>query len=201
MTSVIKLGGSLLHQAHWPDRFRRWLLRQPNDTYLLFVGGGMMIDALRQLDRTHGLSQRQMHWRCIRALDATFEIASELLPEALPIRDRREWQLALMEPRIEKKGLYIGRLGGFYSESAQVEGALSSTPCAELQRINLPEDWSTTSDALAVEIAISLAADRVVLLKACSVPQSIKLSEAAAAGIVDCVTPTLNFPVSIEQLE
>jgi len=87
---VVKLGGSLLSQPRWPEWLELWLGQQPPAAYLLIVGGGQAIDAMRHLDQTHTLDTAAMHWRCIRLLDATFEVAAELLRR--PER-RFDWQL------------------------------------------------------------------------------------------------------------
>lgn len=87
---VVKLGGSLLSQPNWPVWLEAWLAAQPPGEFLMIVGGGQTIDAMRYLDQAHTLETRPMHWRCIRLLDATFEVAAEILQR--PVR-RFTWQL------------------------------------------------------------------------------------------------------------
>ncbi len=67
--TVFKLGGSLLHQPDWPSRLASWLRAQPPGDYFGIVGGGEVVEGLRDLDRVHSLSESRMHWRCVRALD------------------------------------------------------------------------------------------------------------------------------------
>src|SRR5262245_59141995 len=50
---VVKLGGSLLTWAEWPTACRRWLAMQPPRRTVLIVGGGGMVDAVRNWDRAH----------------------------------------------------------------------------------------------------------------------------------------------------
>jgi aspartokinase-like uncharacterized kinase len=76
---VLKLGGSLLTQPDWYVRLRDWILQQPSGRYFMIVGGGEAVEAMRELDRIHALDQEAMHWRCVDLLDASFEIAAELL--------------------------------------------------------------------------------------------------------------------------
>ncbi|MCY2974718.1 MAG: hypothetical protein NTW52_08650 [Planctomycetota bacterium] len=82
--TVLKIGGSLLSQTDWPSRLNHWLQTQPAGLYFTIVGGGEAIEAMRELDRIHTLDQTAMHWRCIDMLEATFEVAVELLERVIP---------------------------------------------------------------------------------------------------------------------
>jgi hypothetical protein len=82
--TVLKIGGSLLSQSDWPSRLNHWLQTQPAGLYFTIVGGGEAIEAMRDLDRIHTLDQTAMHWRCIDLLDATFDVAVELLERVIP---------------------------------------------------------------------------------------------------------------------
>lgn len=186
-TVVVKLGGSLLHQADWVPRFRRWLDRQPPAHYALLVGGGEMIEGLRLLSQTHPLHEEQMHWRCVRALDATYEIALELLPEARPLECPRiwkaKWPLAAPIGPQEKSMLWMAKISLFYQplSSSQPVAAQASHQPWPLP----PHNWNTTSDTIAALLGRLLDAQKIILLKSCAVPDGLTIAEATATGIVD----------------
>src|SRR5437868_2784848 len=68
---VVKLGGSLLAAADWPNAFRRWLAIQPAMRSVLIVGGGGAADAVREWDRAHRLDPSDAHWLAIDAMSLT----------------------------------------------------------------------------------------------------------------------------------
>jgi aspartokinase-like uncharacterized kinase len=200
--TVFKLGGSLLDQADWPARLRRWLSRQPTGDYYGIVGGGELVEAMRSLDTRHSLSIVEMHWRCIRLLDATYEIAGELMPElgrldnldsavkASPLAhsygrgvggevlstvdpSRLHDPITEDEPGFLSKMAAWVRIAGFYGPNRTIP-------------FDSPEEsWNTTTDTLALVLAGLLQADRCVLLKSCSTKQIESLAQAARLGIVD----------------
>lgn len=173
---VIKLGGSALTNPHMPRQLNEWLQQQPPAENFLVVGGGNCIEAMRELDTVHGLDSVAMHWRCIRLLDATWEIVSELLPDWRPIATACELgQHLTAEP--SHRAQWLVRVSSFYDQT-HLHSKDASLPC----------DWRTTTDALAAYLAKISNADELVLLKMCSVeltdPQQL-----AKAGIVDPVFP------------
>ncbi len=191
MTCVVKLGGSLLSQPDWPERFRNWFEQQAADDYCLIVGGGGSIDAMRELDAVHRLSTSAMHWRCIRLLDATYEIAAELLPEAVSIASIIELRNRLGYGNLGGKRLLLVRVAGYYTES--LAASIDIVP---------PIGWETTTDTLAVFLAKLIHADRVVLLKSCTIAEGLTLADAAKQGIVDsAVCPIANgMQIELHQL-
>lgn len=54
-----------------------------------------------------------------------------------------------------------------------------------------PEDWRTTTDAIAVLIARHVGAGSVTLLKSCEVPPGLSAAEMARRGIIDAATPPI----------
>jgi 5-(aminomethyl)-3-furanmethanol phosphate kinase len=187
MTSVVKLGGSLLSQPDWPGRLKYWLDCQPVDDYCLIVGGGGVIDAMRELDSVHRLSGESMHWRCIRLLDATYEIAAELLPDAIKcdcLEDLKQ-KLAVGSP--SEKRLFLTRVAGFYTPA-------DLSPCSK----SLPIGWETTTDTLAAFLGILIHAEQVVLLKSCRIAEGLTLFDAAEQGVVDSAICSLERDIEIE---
>jgi 5-(aminomethyl)-3-furanmethanol phosphate kinase len=181
---VFKLGGSLLDQKDWPTRLRLWLCHQRQGQYLGIVGGGYVVEAMRKLDEVHRLSQNPMHWRCVRLLDSTLEIAAELTPE-INVLDSSE-QLAIhLESASHRDSFQTQhnaswvRVSAFYSPRSSLERNPSDNSFWP------SENWDTTTDTLAMLLAHQIKADRVVLLKSCNVDQVSSLEEAAKKGIVD----------------
>ena len=187
MTCVVKLGGSLLSQPDWPERFRNWFEQQAADDYCLIVGGGGTIDAMRELDAVHPLSTAAMHWRCIRLLDATFEVAAELLQEATLAASISELRNRLGDGNLGRKRLFLVRVAGYYTDS--LASSFDTVP---------PIGWETTTDTLAVFLAKLIHVDRVVLLKSCTIAEGLKLADAAKQGIVDSAVCSMANGMQIE---
>ncbi|MCH8101706.1 MAG: hypothetical protein IIB28_00965 [Chloroflexi bacterium] len=49
MVRVIKIGGSLLEDAKVAEAFYRWLAEQPAANNVIIVGGGCLVESLREL--------------------------------------------------------------------------------------------------------------------------------------------------------
>lgn len=190
MNCVVKIGGSLLTRPDWPMAFRDWVKRQPLGDYLTIVGGGEAVEAMRTLDRIHGLQVEAMHWRCVRMLDATLEIAHELLPEARLAHNEETIRSATQGATTSSR-IVLLRVAGFYQ------------PGGVGDHVTLPPiGWETTTDTIAAYIARSLRIRRVVLLKSCQIDRSMTLVEAAEAGIVDAALPRIaeGLEVQLHQL-
>jgi aspartokinase-like uncharacterized kinase len=171
---VIKLGGSLLDDGEWPDRFRRWLERQPPMQNVLIVGGGALADAVRRWDQVHRLSPSDAHWLAIDAMSVASNLATKLLPE---VRRTDDWQAVLdfanagscnSAPLIFDPKRFL----------KATEPTLEGEP--------LPESWDITSDSIAARIAHLLCAGELVLLKSCLPAKDIAaLEQASESGYVD----------------
>jgi 5-(aminomethyl)-3-furanmethanol phosphate kinase len=184
MTSsmVVKVGGSLLARPDLPQSLRRWLRNHGEQQQVnLLIGGGTMIEALRELDRIHRCESAAMHWRCVRALRFTTELVAEWLSEAIVISTTEAFAL---HRQTWRPGWFLIVPEAFYHSEGDDE---------------LPCDWTTTSDSIAALLAHKLMADRLVLLKSCRIERPLDLADAAARGIVDPVLPTLiNGAVQVE---
>ncbi len=173
---VVKLGGSILHRTDGIAHFQNWLAKQTAQRLFLIVGGGEIIEALRDLNSKYQLDEVEMHWRCIRLLDATFEIVKEIFPQAIAIDCVASWLSGNFHSDCSNSFstiLYLVRVGGFYfRESRECRDAL-------------PENWETTSDSLALFLARLLGIDQVVLLKSCVIDDSKSIQDLARDGIID----------------
>jgi len=171
---VVKLGGSLLLRPDLPDVLRRWLNTHASQRQVnLVVGGGALVDALRELDQVHRLDAASLHWQCVRLLRHTLEIVAAWLPEAVVI----DSPAAFEQHRDQRRaGWFLIAPEAFYHPASGDD---------------LPCDWTTTSDSIAALLAIKLAAEQLVLLKSCELPQTLDLVVAANEGIIDPVLPRL----------
>lgn len=155
---IVKLGGSLLTRPAWPEDVRRLLasLRSP----VVVVGGGPVVDGLREIDAASPRSTALMHDLAIDAMRLTARIVAEAL--RLPL-----------EPRVESHAVTPIIL-----DTATWLGASS--------RVHpLPQGWQVTSDSIAAIIAASAGRD-LLLVK--SLPPHCPgdaLADLSAAGWVD----------------
>ncbi|WP_417746207.1 hypothetical protein [Rosistilla oblonga] len=171
---VVKLGGSLLINPDLAVAVRRWLTAQTQRKTAIIVGGGELIDVMRAMDRRFELDLVAMHWRCIRLLRHTFEIVSELMPELVPIGDATALE-RWCHDRGDRSAALVA-VDAFYD--SQARGPIS-----------LPTNWATTTDSIAALLARQLEATELVLLKSCSVAETIDWQEAARREIVDAAFP------------
>ncbi len=174
MRCVIKIGGSLQTRSDVVARIGQWLEQDhAGEQINLLFGGGKVIDALRELESIYRLSTVDMHWRCVRALRLTYEIACEWFPQAMPIDTPQRF----VEHRTRTTpGFFLLAVDSFYSPA---DGDI------------LPQDWSTTSDSIAALLAHKLSIERLVLVKSCEIADTLTLSQAADAGIVDAAFPQI----------
>lgn len=176
---VVKLGGSLLHQPDWVLWLERWVQEMGDHQYLMIVGGGEVVEGLRMLAATHRLDERAMHWRCVRALDVTLEIAKELLPSASVVEGGT---LEAWVGRPRERGLWLVSVGEYYRPEVEECGSPTRLPIGSVRPA---ENWDTTTDTLAVLLGQVVEADCVYLLKSCVVEARRSLEEAMECGWID----------------
>jgi len=168
---VIKVGGSLFDRKDFPMRMFTLLKTEYADQQVnLVFGGGGIIDALRDIDSAHAMNPHEMHWRCIRALGLTFDLACEWFPQTTRIETSKAFE---SHRNCRLTGHYLIAIDSFYSRS---------------DADALPQDWTTTSDSISALLATKLGINRLALVKSCSEHQ-LTVEAAADAGIVDPVFP------------
>lgn len=74
---VVKVGGSLFDHPRLGPGLRAFLESLEPAELLLVPGGGKVVDAVRELDRVHGLGDEVSHWLAVRALSVTSEILTD----------------------------------------------------------------------------------------------------------------------------
>jgi aspartokinase-like uncharacterized kinase len=179
MRRVIKIGGSLLPQDSLAETIQSWTDAQPPAETVAIVGGGELIDAVRRLDDAHGFDPAWVHWHCVGLLRTTFRwLGDQLLGWQLHATDRQFEELRMRQPRTgsptRSERCHLVAVDSFYHVGKE-------SP--------LPEDWTTTTDAIAGWLAVLLDADELVLLKSCDVDDSVSLAELADQGVVDGALP------------
>ncbi len=132
---------------------------------MLVPGGGGTADAVRHLDRLHGLGEERSHWLALHALALNARFLAALLPGAAVVEDAGAWA-----------GLEVLDAHAFARADEGRPGAL-------------PHCWAVTSDSVAARAAVVSGAHGLVLLKSTDLPQGIGWDEAGRRGLVD-----RNFP-------
>ena len=173
---ILKIGGSLLQTDHLAEKLLAWLAEQPPAQTLAIVGGGKLIDAVRELDAQHSLTAKHVHWQCVDLLRVTFQwLASQLTTWEI-ISNRQQFAEQLETPRPVTTASMLIAVDSFY---------FPGLACP------LPESWETTTDAIAGWLAIETHSDELVLLKSCN-SEITNVAELSRQGIVDPALPLLS---------
>ncbi|MHB1425043.1 MAG: amino acid kinase family protein [Gemmataceae bacterium] len=168
--AVVKVGGSLYDLPELGPRLRRWLAEHFAGSRAVVVpGGGALADALRNLDRRHGLGEENSHWLALRALTVNAYFLAALLPQSGVHGDVGELNRAW-----DNDELPILDVHEFARRDEELPG-------------RLPHCWAVTSDAVAARVAVVLQARHLVLLKSTTIPQGVDWTEAARLGWVDAM--------------
>ena len=176
---VIKVGGSLLDYPELPPRLTSYLadLGRPNP--VLVCGGGPTVDAIRRIDRAHGMDEAASHWIAVRAMTLNARMLEAIVPNLIYIERARDLPRAWKSRKIPLLDPFI-----FLSEVDESSGD------------PLPRRWRVTSDSIAARMAARLEAPELVLLKSAEVPEQLTVSDAAEEGIVDA-----QFPLATRELD
>lgn len=173
---VFKIGGSLLELDDPGRRIEAVLQLRPSARPVLIVGGGRLVDVVRDWSERFALSEVAAHDIAMRTLDATALLVESLMPDLRSCRSVEEvkaaWQ-AGCRPVI------------------QPDPWFESLPSHALPPgcSSLPKSWDLTSDSLAACIARQLSADELILCKSVDLPRDSTWKSTAAAGLVDCCFP------------
>lgn len=151
-TRIIKLGGSLLSWPDWPDALHDWLEKNPGNTdevvNLLVVGGGQPVERLRKLDATIGLGDSICHTLAIDLMTIQAHYVARVLNLPVAVNPADAFGLAVLD----------------------VASINDSQQLADRHGRPLPENWSVTSDSIAVALAHRFGAQETVLLKSTDPP-------------------------------
>ena len=170
---VIKLGGSLLSQPGWPqgiaELLRAIAAESPESPALLVVGGGSVVEGLRQIDAASPQPAALMHALAIELMGIT----ARLVAAATGLPLVAEWHPS-------------GARGACLLDVPQW--------LAENQRLStLPVGWEVTSDSIAACVAAAYGGE-LLLVKSVPPPSGPgrlhQLEDLAAAGWVDPYFPS-----------
>lgn len=164
---VVKVGGSLLAWDELPDRLRALLHSRRVERPIIVVGGGAIVDCIRELDSVYRLGEVRAHQLAMRGLELTAHVLADLIAELQLVDDTESLETAWERGRFPL--LNIGRI------------------LAADQSVD--QNWSVTSDSLAARIAARLQARELLLLKSTPIPPGIDRVEAARLGLVDPAFP------------
>jgi aspartokinase-like uncharacterized kinase len=173
---IVKIGGSLLTRDDLVPSVNHWLAHQAPAENVVIVGGGALIDAIRQLDAVRPGDGATVHWRCIELLGTTFQIAADWFPGWDQVKTRETF-LRGVEFGFSSSRPTIINVGAFYHANATQK---------------LPLDWRTTTDSIAVLLGNLSHADEVTLLKSCFVDPEMSVQQLARDGIIDEAVPGIS---------
>ncbi len=177
---IIKLGGSLLTLPNLSEKFHRWCRENPHPLTLVMVGGGGIVDAVREVNRFNPLSDEFAHWVCMDLLLHTARLAHQILGDVELIETNKDLQQFFLRATI--------------ASSAPIIAIMQTEICfaRNLPNLGLPATWDVTSDSLAAALSQMYGAEEVVMMKSTDVPSGYQeLAELADAGIVDPYFPDL----------
>jgi aspartokinase-like uncharacterized kinase len=169
---VIKVGGSLLDFPELPSRLATYLadLGRPNP--VLLCGGGPTVDAIRKIDRVHGMDEAVSHWVAVRALALNARLLEAIVPNLVYVERARDLPRAWKARKVPLLDPFI-----FLTEVDESSGD------------PLPRRWRVTSDSIAARMAVRLEAPELVLVKSAEIPEQLTVSDAAEEGLVDAQFP------------
>lgn len=171
---VIKLGGSLLSNPETPQRIGRWLEPDPacqnaahpiSVVNIWIVGGGELVDTVRDWDAKFCLEPEPLHWLCVDLMDINARLLSAWFPK-WPIRGHQIPSHQQAAPQ----------------QSNQI---LLNRDWLSRHENSMPKSWATTSDSIAAAFADSIDANELVLLKSCPSPALPTLDGLACSDLVD----------------
>jgi aspartokinase-like uncharacterized kinase len=181
MRRIIKIGGSMLLRSNLATAVNHWLDAHPADQTMIIIGGGKLIDAVRELDQQHAMDPQQTHWMCVDLLTATASFAADVLGCPL-IKTEQAW----------KEMLHLGKMlpsSQMLSLPTVITPAVFYNKSTNVPDTRIPHDWRTTTDSIAALLAHQVDADELVLLKSCPIDPQMSLVQLAEAGIVDEALP------------
>jgi aspartokinase-like uncharacterized kinase len=193
---VVKVGGSLFDHPRLGLGLASYLDSLAPADVLLVPGGGAVVDAVRELDRVHGLGEEASHWLALRAMGVTGELLEAIFPPPtrrqsaadLPLKGggekegrARKFLTSPLEGEVGESRVATRRMGG----EVRVLDCLAFAQEDESRHGALPHSWDVTSDSIAARAAVVNEAGRLVLLKSVDVPPGTPWEEAAARGWVD----------------
>ena len=188
MIHVVKIGGSLLTRPDVVGALRQWMEAQevvgPGIHRVMIVGGGALVNALRDLDGQHPLNVEVSHWMAIDLMEVAGRIVSHWIPEW---KMEESWDSLVARCRTPGATLFLPS-----------DFLRNNEPYLPGKR--LPIGWQVTSDSIAARVAELLGAQRLTLLKSQSF-SARSWVEGARLGIVDSHFPEAVAPLPLVECQ
>lgn len=174
---VVKIGGSLLESKDSPVQISRWLERQPKIKTVWIVGGGQRVDSIRRWDQMFCLNSEEAHWICISLMDLNSQLVQTWFPDWDTCEDMER---LTTETNVDNVNFKAGR---WLKQNADL----------------LPCSWDTTSDSISAQLAKSIGASELVLLKSSMPPEPTTVHNLSSIGYLDCHFPNVleNTPLRL----
>ncbi|HUL41050.1 MAG TPA: aspartate kinase [Burkholderiales bacterium] len=164
---VVKLGGSL---ANYPEDLKRWLemlAEMGRGRVVIVPGGSFFADWVREAQKKWGFDDTAAHAMGLRAME----------------------QYGLMLCGLQK-GFGLARTETEIRDLLRDNQVPVWLPVQTLASEDVAPSWDVTSDSLAAWLARRLKAERLVLVKSCSLHKGeADIAEISAQGIVDAAFP------------
>lgn len=177
---VIKLGGSLNENpllAQWLDLF----VRLGGGRVALVCGGGRFADEVRRA---------QAHWRFDDLAAHNMAVLAMGQSAALALGLNPKLRLARNEAEI-RRVLHGGHTALWLPLERLRDKADDST------------QWDHSSDSIALDLARTLAAERMVVVKSCAIEPGASLAALSASGVLDGrfaqLAADASFPIDVIQ--
>jgi aspartokinase-like uncharacterized kinase len=167
---VVKVGGSLFDWPELKPRLQQFCGSLADHNIVLIPGGGKTADAIRELDRVHGLGEERSHWLALHALTVNGHFLADLLGVQSVESLNAAWSAFRRNPVVVLDPFRFARGD-------------------EDRPDHLPHNWSATSDSLAARVARIADAERLILLKSVTIPDGMDWTEASRQNLVDPLFP------------
>lgn len=196
LLQVMKLGGSLLSFPNLAEQLAVWWdilapQRQSSEgsRWLVVVGGGAIVDTVRNWERLHPLTSRDSHQLALAGMTVTAQLVARLMNWPLAVMPTLGGLVDAVGTATEPPPLPAANVASWIKDLSQwsadrplvvdVSSAAAADP-------NLPESWDLTSDSLSLWLAQLVGARSLVLLKAVSPLETpVKLGKICGLGWVD----------------
>lgn len=164
---IVKLGGSLADDVLL-TAWLNTLARCGGGRVIVVPGGGAFADTVREAQQSWGFDDVTAHRMALLAMEQYGLMLAGLCPSLTPTRSRDEIYDVLRHAGI-----------AVWLPTAMTDD------CEDI-----PQNWSITSDTLSAWLARRLSAERLVLVKSCTVPgQVLDPVELSRLGVVDPAFP------------
>jgi aspartokinase-like uncharacterized kinase len=159
---VVKIGGSMAAD----ESLRDWLdlvAERGGGRVVLVPGGGDFADLVRDAQDAFAFSDAVAHRMAILAMEQFGLMLAGIEPDLVPVESLDALDAVVRHGRVP-----------VWLPATMTKGAL-----------DVPASWDVTSDSLAAWLAATLNAERLVLVKACSIAAGLDAELAHEHGIVD----------------